>query len=85
MELASQTSLKDKAAILDRNVNPLPAKSTMDRVWPCLFPECFLAFAAGMVSIVMVATVIAYSQRRQSQKAIDRREALIKELNSRDD
>ncbi len=50
----------------------------------CFFPDCVTAYGLGMATIVLGATLIAMGQRRAVQRALDRRDAIIKDLQSRD-
>lgn len=50
----------------------------------CFFPDCVAAYGLGMATIVLGATMIAMRQRREVKKALDRRDAIIKELQARE-
>lgn len=50
----------------------------------CFFPDCLTAYGLGMVTIVLGATLVAMRQRREVQRALDRRDAIIEDLKSRE-
>lgn len=54
-----------------------------DNLAICFFPDCVAAYGLGMATIVLGATLIAMRQRREVKKALDRRDAIIKDLNAR--
>ncbi len=56
-----------------------------DNLAICLFPDCVAAYGLGMATVVLGATAVAMRQRREVRKALDRRDAIIKDLNSRDE
>lgn len=54
-----------------------------DNLATCFFPDCVSAYALGMVTIVLGATMLALRQRNEVKRALDRRDAIIKDLQSR--
>ena len=56
-----------------------------DNLAICFFPDCVAAYGLGMATLVLGATAIAMRQRREVKRALDRRDAIIEDLKSRDE